>query len=814
MNNNNENENIPIISIGHIDMTDVKPGYYAPDLIDLPILPTRNLVLFPGVPIPIRIGRENSLHVAQQAEQSKYAIGIVCQRDPNEEHPTIQGLYKYGVMASVVKVLPLPDGSHTAIVKAHDKIRIMSDGWHAVFRNAEISVTFKFVNEIIPKETDREFYDIIIPNIRALHKKLLEETKLSGTDMEMQMSFSGDDMDPVSFINFVATNAPFDIEEKMEMLKEYRIKQRAQLLYAALIKQQAKVAISRDINERARESFDEQQRKAFLQRQLEVIDQELNGDDTEINALRKRADEIGLPENIDKIFTKELDKLSRFNPQSPDYSIQYTYLETLLDLPWRTETTLENSFTDAKNILESDHYGLKKVKDRILEQLAVIMHNPAETAPIICLVGPPGVGKTSLGNSIANALNRKYGRISLGGVHDEAEIRGHRRTYIGAMPGRIIEAIKRAGSRNPLLILDEIDKLGKDYKGDPSSALLEVLDPEQNNKFHDNYIDVDFDLSKVMFIATANDLSTVPRPLLDRMEVIELSGYLPEEKMEIARRHLLPRRLKRMDISPEEVTFTDEAIKKIISNYTMESGVRQLDKELASILRKLLKKKMETGAFPKESIEATTVRQLLGAEHYNEDKYEGNEYAGVVTGLAWTASGGDILYIEASLAPGAGKLSMTGSLGDVMKESATIAFQYVKSHSKELGIEPELFKRYDVHIHVPAGAIPKDGPSAGVTLVTALVSAFRQIRVRERIAMTGEITLRGRVLAVGGIREKLLAARRAEIYEIILPEECRKDVEEIEPQLIEGMTLHYVSNISEVLSLALTDIPAADAIIL
>lgn len=811
---NKDNENSPLFSIGHIDITQDQPGWFDDSLSDLPILPTRNLVLFPGVHIPIRIGREDSLRVANAAYDNKISIGVVCQNDPDDDNPDFDGLYKYGVLADVLKVIPLPDGSHSAIVHAREKIRLTGAGRRRVNPNANISASFRLVNEIVPKKSDTEFYDVIIRDIRALHKKFMQKARDEDGSQAVYMSFDTDNIDPVLLVNTLATNGPFDIGDKMDMLKEYRIKQRALLLHANMIKYEAMAEIARGLHEKARESFDEQQRRAFLQRQMEVIDQELNGDDSDFDELRRRADEAGLPEKIMTVFDKELDKLGRLNPQSPDYSVQYTYLDTILSLPWNKSTEPTNDFAAARDILENDHYGLNKVKERILEQLAVVMHNPAESAPIICLVGPPGVGKTSIGSSVARALNRNFGRISLGGVHDEAEIRGHRRTYIGAMPGRIIDAIRRADSSNPLIMLDEIDKLGKDYKGDPSSALLEVLDPEQNNKFHDNYIDLDFDLSSVMFIATANDLSTVPRPLLDRMEVIEIPGYLPEEKREIAVRHLLPRRLKRLDISPEDVSISDEAIKKIITDYTSESGVRQLDKQLTSILRKLLKEKLLSGEFDRRVIDAQRVRELLGAEQFDPDKYEGNEYAGVVTGLAWTSAGGDILYIEAALSPGKGHLTMTGSLGDVMKESATLALQYVKSHTALLGVNPELLSKYDIHIHFPAGAVPKDGPSAGVTIVTAIVSALRQKRVKAHLAMTGEITLRGKVLAVGGIREKLLAARRGGIKEILLPDACRNVVEEIEPELLDGLSLHFVKTVPEVINLALTDEDPVDALIL
>jgi len=550
----------------------------------------------------------------------------------------------------------------------------------------------------------------------------------------------------------------------------------------------------------------------FLQQQMEEIRTELYGDDDDIEDLKKRAASANLPENVAKVFGKELEKLRRIAPQSPDYSVQYTYLQTLLDLPWGITTQLTVELPQAIQVLDEDHYGLEKVKERILEQLAVMINNPEGRSPIICLVGPPGVGKTSLGQSIAHALGRKYQRVSLGGVHDEAEIRGHRRTYIGALPGRIIDAIRRAGSSNPVILLDEVDKLGRDFKGDPSSALLEVLDPEQNCHFHDNYIDVDFDLSNVLFIATANTLSTLQQPLLDRMEVIDIAGYLPEEKVAIAQRHFLPRIHKELKSEWLNLQFPEDTLYALVERYTSESGVRQLEKRIAQVIRKQLLAKL-SGKDIDTTITPDTLQTLLGAPVYIRDRYEGNDYAGVVTGLAWTAVGGEILYIESSIAAGKGeKLTLTGNLGDVMKESAVIALQYVKAHASQLGIDPTIFDRYLLHIHVPEGAIPKDGPSAGVTMVTSIVSALTQKRVRARIAMTGEITLRGRVLPVGGIKEKILAAKRAGITDIVLSADNRKDIEDIHQRYLQGLEFHYVTTIDEVLAYAITDEPVTNPI--
>jgi ATP-dependent Lon protease len=549
-----------------------------------------------------------------------------------------------------------------------------------------------------------------------------------------------------------------------------------------------------------------QSRNAFLQQQMNAIREELYGDEgEEVERIRTRLNECNLPESAAKTIDKEIDKLSRLNPSMPDYSTLLTYLETVLDLPWNISTPLNNDFTKAEEILNNDHYGLEKVKDRILEQLAVMINNPEGKSPILCLVGAPGVGKTSLGQSIARALGRNYQRVSLGGLHDEAEIRGHRRTYIGAMPGRIMDSIRRAKSSNPVIMLDEVDKIGQDFKGDPSAALLEVLDPEQNCHFHDNYIDVDFDLSKVLFIATANSLSTLSQPLLDRMEIIEISGYLVEEKMEIARRHLLPRVLQQLNVSADDFKISDNALKTIIESYTSESGVRQLDKALATLVRKTVLRRMQKKDYPSE-FKPEYIREYLGLPRHNSDKYEGNEFPGVVTGLAWTAVGGEILFIESSLAKGKGeKLTLTGNLGDVMKESAIIALQYVKAHADVLGIDAEKFDTYNLHIHVPEGAIPKDGPSAGITMATSIVSAFTGKKVRERIAMTGEITLRGKVLPVGGIKEKILAAKRAGITDIILSDANRRDVEDINERYVNGLTFHYVNTVLDVMKIAITE---------
>ncbi len=807
MNFSNEDNKPAIVSIGHFDLSGDRKT--APiDLNDLPILPTRNLVLFPGVTIPITLGRQNSLKTAQLASERNIPIGIVCQSDPQIENPTIPGdLYPYGVIADVIQIFNLPDGSHSAIVKAREKFKITGSGSHKTMPEAELSATIKVVNDVFPRKNDKEFL-ALAASIKDKTLKILKNTPDSPEDMVFNLSNFDD---PVGIVNMVATQLPMDTKAKIKLLTCYRLKDRAFALLTELSRSEEMVELLRDIQSRAKDSMSEQQRNAFLQQQMEALRQELYGDSDDAENLRQRADETTFPENVRKSFNKELDKLRRLNPSSPDYSVQYSYLETLLDLPWDTSDTENTDFVKAKEILNNDHYGLDKVKDRILEQLAVLMNNPAGKAPILCLVGAPGVGKTSLGQSIARAMGRKYQRVSLGGLHDEAEIRGHRRTYIGAMPGRIIDAMKRAGSTNPVLLLDEVDKIGQDFKGDPAAALLEVLDPEQNCHFHDNYIDLDYDLSNVLFIATANTLSTLSQPLLDRMEIIDISGYLLEEKIEIARRHLIPRLLKDNNIDNDGLTFTDDALISIIEGYTSESGVRQLEKQLAAIIRKIILKKISNTDY-NQLIDSNAVIDYLGQPRYSRDRYENNDYAGVVTGLAWTAVGGEILFIESSLSEGKGeKLTLTGNLGNVMKESAVIAFQYVKSHARQLGIDSTLFDKYNLHIHVPEGAIPKDGPSAGITMATSIVSTFKQLKVKDHIAMTGEITLRGKVLPVGGIKEKILAAKRAGITDIILSDENRKDVNEINEKYISGLTFHYVKSVKEVIDIAITDEKASDA---
>lgn len=790
-------DNCHILSFGRVNINTDEIDI-APDLTSLPILATRNLVLFPGVTIPIALMRPNSRQIAKEANERKIPIGIVCQRDATADgNPSLKDLFEYGVIADVLQIIDLPDGEQTAIVHGRDKFKILGEGNIATIPEA-LNAKVQIVADRMPAK--RAEFDVLMQNLRDLTEKL------SHTDGNEGMIFTvGNIENHAEFVNTTATNLRFDPAEKMKMLATNFVRRRAFLLYSILLRMSEQIEMANKIKERARIGLQEQNKNAFLVQQMNAIREELYGDeDREIEDLRKRLADCKAPEDVTASMTKEIERLAKTNPQTPDYTTLLTYIETVLDLPWDTVTELNTDFKKAEERLDSDHYGLEKVKDRILEQMAVMINNPEGKAPIICLVGAPGVGKTSLGVSIAAALGRNYQRVALGGLHDEAEIRGHRRTYIGAMPGRIITAVKRAKSKNPVILLDEIDKIGADFKGDPSAALLEVLDPEQNCHFHDNYIDLDFDLSEVLFIATANSLSTISQPLIDRMEVIELSGYLPQEKMEIARRHLIPRIAERLK-APADVAVGEDALGGIIEDYTAESGVRQLEKQISAITRKVILRKMQKRNVP-EVIHRGDLKEFLGLPIHRSDRYEGNSFAGVVTGLAWTAVGGEILFIEASLSKGKGeKLTLTGNLGDVMKESAMIALQYVKSHASQLGISQDAIESNNIHIHVPEGAIPKDGPSAGITMATAIVSALTGMKVRHGIAMTGEITLRGKVLPVGGIKEKILAAKRAGISEIILSEENRRDIEDINSRYVEGLKFHYVGTVLDVIRIAITD---------
>lgn len=794
-----EDDLTKIVSIGHVELeTNGKKS--DPTLEDLPVIATRDLVLFPGVTFPVTLGRRQSITAANTASEKNIPVGVFCQRDSRTDEPSINDLFEYGVVADVLKVFDLPDGTHTAILNARGKIKITGEGAGETIHGA-LSARVKTVRETNPRLTDKEF-GVLAGEIRDTTLNILKKGGEGVSDLSINIESIPD---PVLLVNIIATHSPFPTAFKQELLSKSRVKDRAFMLLSELSRNEQLAEIKMEIRRKAKSRLDEQQRNMFLQNQFEALREELYGDDDDSRDLRERIAGIDFPKEVIKTIEKELDKLGRLNPQSPDYSVQYSYLDLLTSLPWNKLDPLTTDFASAEQILDSDHYGLEKVKERILEQLAVMMNTPEGHSPIICLVGAPGVGKTSLGQSIAKALGRKYQRVSLGGLHDEAEIRGHRRTYIGAMPGRIIDAMKRAGSSNPVLLLDEIDKTGSDFKGDPSAALLEVLDPEQNCRFHDNYVDVDYDLSKVLFIATANTLSTLSQPLLDRMEIIDISGYLLEEKVEIARRHLIPRAAAENGFNNGEITFDKDAIVSLIENYTSESGVRQLEKKIAAVIRKIVLKKMRGKEFS-TNVTAENLREYLGVQIYTKERYEASVMPGIATGLAWTAVGGEILFIESSVSRGKGeKLTLTGNLGDVMKESAMIAFQYVKAHAEQFGINPDTFETHSLHIHVPEGAIPKDGPSAGITMATSIVSALTGKPVRNRFAMTGEITLRGKVLPVGGIKEKILAAKRAGITDIILCADNRKDIEDIKESYLENLTFHYVKDINEVLKCALKD---------
>lgn len=767
---------------------------------EMPVMTLRNMVIFPSVIMPITIGRPSTLKLVNAAYKRRHPVAVVCQIQGDMDDPGYNNLYHTGVVGKVLRIFELPGGNTTVIMQSNGpKIHLDSITKVSPYLKGMVTPISEKENQ---ENTDE--FKALVETCKDLTAKYIETSERMSPDT----IFAIKNLDNVGIlVNFICANFPFPVEEKIQLLEADDLQSRLYLLVKILNREVQLANIKQTIQMRTREDIDRQQREYFLQQQIKNIQDELgNGQEDEIDDLRKKAMYKNWSADMRKLFEKEVTKLERTNSQSPDFNVQLTYLQTLLALPWEQYTTDNLNIKNAEKTLNKDHYGLEKVKERILEHLAVLKLKGDMKSPIICLYGPPGVGKTSLGRSIATALKRKYVRMSLGGVHDEAEIRGHRKTYIGAMPGRIIKSLIKAGYSNPVIILDEIDKLGNDHRGDPGSAMLEVLDPEQNNTFHDNYLDVDYDLSKVMFIATANSLNTIPSALLDRMELIEVSGYITEEKVEIARRHLIPKELAANGIKKEYVKFSKQALEYIIENYTRESGVRELEKKINKVLRKIALEFAKDGYELMHEIKPEDVRDYLGAPEYSRDKYQGNEYAGVVTGLAWTAVGGEILFVETSLSKGkGGKLTLTGNLGDVMKESAMLALEYLKAHTQLLNLKEDIFENWNIHIHVPEGAIPKDGPSAGITMVTSLASALTQRKVRANLAMTGEITLRGKVLPVGGIKEKILAAKRAGIKDIILCEENRKNIEEIQAMYLTGLTFHYVSDIKEVLALALTD---------
>ncbi len=774
---------------------------------EIPVLALRNMVMFPHVVMPVTIGRNSSLKLVNAAFKKKLPIALVCQLSAEVDDPGYQDLFHIGVIARVLRVFEMPGGNTTAIMQsAGPKIHL--DNIVRTLPYMKGMVT-PLEEEDVDEHSDE--FKALTESCKEQANKFVEKSERLAPDT----AFAIKNLDhPMILVNFICANFPFNADEKVQLLRYNNLKDRMYRLIQILNREVRLADIKQAIQIRTREDIDRQQRDYFLHQQIKNIQEELgDGQDNDIDELRAKGARMNWPKEVADVFEKEVTKLERINPQAPDYSVQLTYLQTMLALPWGIYTEDNLSIANAEKTLNKDHYGLEKVKERILEHLAVLKLKDDMKSPIVCLYGPPGVGKTSLGRSIAAALKRKYVRMSLGGVHDEAEIRGHRKTYIGAMPGRIVKSLIKAEASNPVIILDEIDKLGSDHRGDPSSAMLEVLDPEQNHSFHDNYLDVDYDLSKVMFIATANNLGSIPPALLDRMELIEVSGYITEEKVEIARRHLVPKELSNNGLKKEYVKFSKAALEYIVENYTRESGVRELEKKINKVMRKIALEFARDGYELVHDIKPADVRKYLGAPEYSRDKYQGNEYAGVVTGLAWTAVGGEILFVETSLSKGkGGRLTLTGNLGDVMKESAMLALEYLKAHTCLLGISEGIFENWNIHIHVPEGAIPKDGPSAGITMVTSLASALTQRKVKQNLAMTGEITLRGKVLPVGGIKEKILAAKRAGIKEIILCEENRKNIEEIQPVYLKGLTFHYVNDIKEVLNLALTDEKVSGAI--
>jgi ATP-dependent Lon protease len=787
-----ESEFIPIVADGDDEgMDEIK----VPET--LPILPLRNTVLFPGVIIPISLGREKSIKLIEEIKESKGYFGAVAQKDVKVEEPGFDDLYKVGTVAKIIKVLEMPDNSTSVIIQGKKRFRM-----HEIISTEPYyTARVESLDDDAPEEQDTDKFEAVISSIKDLSLRIIK----SSSNLPPEASFAIKNIDnPRFLINFVSSNTDIKIKYKQKLLEIDDLTVRGMKLLEHLAREVQMNELKSDIQSKVKLDIDQQQREYLLQQQIKAIQDELGSSpiEQEIRELQEKSEKKKWSKEVAELFNKELDKLQRLNPAAGEYSVQYNYLQTLLDLPWNEYTKDIYDLDRASKILNRDHYGLDQVKERILEHLAVLKLKGELKSPIICLYGPPGVGKTSLGKSVAESLGRKYVRMSLGGLHDEAEIRGHRKTYIGAMPGRIIQNIKKAGAANPVFILDEIDKISATFNGDPAAALLEVLDPEQNANFHDNFLEVDFDLSKVMFIATANNLSTIAPPLLDRMELIEVSGYILDEKVEIAKRHLIPEQLENHGIPRGTVSFTKKILAHIIEHYTRESGVRELNKVLAKLIRKVALK-IARGEEVNKNLTIEDVRTYLGAERFSKDTWLSNDMAGVVTGLAWTAVGGEILFVETSLSAGKGKLTLTGNLGDVMKESAVLALEYIHSHAEELDINPEAFDNWNVHVHVPEGAIPKDGPSAGVTLVTSLASAFTQRKVKSRIAMTGEITLRGKVLPVGGIKEKILAAKRAGIKEVILSKENKKDIEEIKEIYIKGLIFHFVDTVDEVLKIAL-----------
>ncbi|MBK8883473.1 MAG: endopeptidase La [Bacteroidales bacterium] len=786
-----EGDIIPIIADGDDgDLEDVE----VPETI--PILSLRNTVLFPGVVLPISIGRPKSIQLIKDAYRNDKIVGTVAQIDPDIENPNYADLHSIGTIGQIVKLLEMPDGSTTAIIQGRKRMvlnELVSDDPYFIAK-------VRAIPEVKPESLSKDF-DAIVGSLKDLSLKIIK----INPNISPEASFAIKNIENNTYlINFICSNTDIKVQDKQRLLEINNLRDRGFMLLEFLVQEIQVLELKNELQSKVKSDLDQQQREFLLHQQMKTIQNELGGNpiEKEIEEYRRRASAKKWNEEVSKVFDKELEKLHRLNPAAAEYSVQVNYIQTLLDLPWNFYTQDNLDLKNARNVLDYDHFGLEEVKERILEHLAVLKLKGDLKSPILCLYGPPGVGKTSLGRSVAKALDRKYVRMSLGGLHDEAEIRGHRKTYIGAMPGRIIQNIKRAGSSNPVFILDEIDKVGQDFRGDPSSALLEVLDPEQNSTFFDNFLEMEYDLSKVLFIATANNLAAISPALRDRMELIEITGYLVEEKLEIAKRHLLPKQLENHGVGKEMLTIDKKVMESVIEKFTRESGVRELDKRLAKIVRVTAKKIASEIRFD-PVLSYPVLLEMLGPPKYTRDLYSGNDQAGVVTGLAWTAAGGEILFVETSISRGSGKLTLTGNLGEVMKESAIIALEYLKSNAEMLDLPDNFSEKWNIHIHVPEGAIPKDGPSAGITMATSIASAFTQRKVKKYLAMTGEITLRGKVLPVGGIKEKILAAKRASIKEIIISEDNRKDVENINEIYIRGLKFHYVDTIMGVLELAL-----------
>ena len=787
-----EMEFMPIIPLNEEEEegNDLQP---IPD--ELPILPLRNTVLFPGVVIPITVGRDKSIKAVSDAYKTDKLVGVVAQKDSNIEEPSVSDLEAVGTVAKIVKLIKMPDGGTTIIIQGRKRFRIESITTEDPYFKARISL---LEEDKISGDPD---FDAMVSSIKDLASQIVNLSPNLPSEAAIILK---NIENPSFLIHFVSSNLNCDLKEKQKLLEINNLKARAELLMNLMHTELQYAELKNKVNTKTRAELDKQQRDYFLQQQMKTIKDELGGENSaEVKEMMKKAEQKKWPASAKEMFTKGIEKLERMHPTTPDYSVVYNHLDLLLDLPWQEYTEDSYDLRKAKKILDKDHYGMDKIKERILEYLAVLKLKGDMKSPILCFIGPPGIGKTSLGKSIAAAINRKYVRVSLGGLHDESEIRGHRKTYIGAMPGRIIQSIRKTKSGNPVMILDEIDKVGSDHRGDPSSALLEVLDPEQNNSFYDNYLELEYDLSKVLFIATANNLSNIQPALRDRLEVIDLSGYAIEEKIEIARQHLLPKQIEMHGLKMDSFKIDNAVLEKIITDYTRESGVRELDRLLASVMRYQAKELVMKGKL-KTTVTTKDLQKILGRARYTNDLYKTANMPGVAVGLAWTYVGGDILFIETQLSEGKGELQLTGNLGTVMKESASTAYTWIQANARKLGIDATQFNKTNAHIHIPEGAVPKDGPSAGITMMTALASAYTGKRIRPFLAMTGEITLRGQVLPVGGIKEKVLAAKRAGMKEIIMCTQNAKDVEEINPEYISGINFHYVKTMQQVLDIALT----------